>query len=139
MSRAVIRQACAAGAVALSLVLSAGCSGSDSGEPDEGASDAVVEESKGPALSETELTKVALEDGDVEGHKVSKSTATIAQKDVTAGDETCTPVAYAIAGAVLDEPGATVQREGPVSRTPRNETAPTPQRAGEGGPSSRAG
>ncbi|MFD2691458.1 hypothetical protein ACFS5L_42470 [Streptomyces phyllanthi] len=71
----------------------------------------MVEESRGPALSEAELTKVTLRAGDVEGHKVSKPTATVTQKDVKAGDEACVPVAYAVAGTVLGEPRTTVQRE----------------------------
>lgn len=113
LRRAVIRRSCAAGVAALSLTLLAGCSdsgegGSDSGK---GGSEATAEESKAPALSAADLEKVVLKDGDVKGHKVTEPTATIEQKDVKADDEACAPLAYAAIGTVIDQPGATVQRE----------------------------
>ncbi|WP_307835281.1 hypothetical protein [Streptomyces adelaidensis] len=98
-----------AGVAALSLTMLAACSSSGESEGDsgKGGSEASTEE----ALSAADLEKVVLKDGDVEGHKVTEPTATVEQKDVQAEDEACAPLAYAAIGTVIDEPGATVQRE----------------------------
>lgn len=105
LSRAVIRRSCVAGVAALSLTLLAACSDSG-GSESEGDSGG-----KTPTLSAADLEKVALKDGDVEGHKVTEPTATVDQKDVEPGSDECAPVAYAMVGSVVDEPSATVQRE----------------------------
>ncbi|MFE7760355.1 hypothetical protein [Streptomyces sp. NPDC057438] len=94
-----------AGVAALSLTLLAACSdsGGSGGEGESGGGT--------PALSAADLKKVIIEDGDVEGHKVSEPTGTVDRKDIKPGSDACAPVAYAMLGSVVDEPAATVQRE----------------------------
>ncbi|WP_406382945.1 hypothetical protein [Streptomyces sp. NBC_01618] len=116
-STAIRRTAVAAAAVSLAL-LAAGCGGSDSdsGSGGKGA-DAKGKESAAAkpaakALTAAELEKVALTQGDVKGHKIGKAAA----KDVVPVDgikvekEVCAPLAHALMGAEVGEPGAFTKR-----------------------------
>ncbi|MEU9622411.1 MULTISPECIES: hypothetical protein [unclassified Streptomyces] len=114
-STAVRRTAVAAAAVSLAL-LAAGCGGSDSGSDGKGA-DAKGKESAAAkpaakALTAAELEKVALAQGDVKGHKVSEAAAkdVISVDDIKVEKKVCAPLADALMGAQVGEPGAFTKR-----------------------------
>lgn len=64
------------------------------------------------ALSAAELEKAALAQGDVKGHKISKAAAkdTIAVDDIKVEKKVCAPLADALMGAQVGEPGAFTKR-----------------------------
>ncbi|GGW43986.1 hypothetical protein [Streptomyces xantholiticus] len=111
-STAVRRTALAAAAASLVLLVTA-CSGegSDGGTKDKDK-EAAAAEPAAKALTAAELEKLALAEGDVKGHKVAKTGPQdeIAAKDVTTDKAECEPLAKALAGVPLGEPGATVKR-----------------------------
>ncbi|MGW1407973.1 hypothetical protein [Streptomyces sp. NPDC002403] len=114
-STAVRRTAVAATAVSLALLATA-CGGSDSGSGDKGA-DAKGKESAAAApaakaLSAAELEKAALTQGDVKGQKISKAAAkdTISVDDIKVEKKVCAPLANALMGAQVGEPGAFTKR-----------------------------
>lgn len=114
-STAIRRTAVAATAVSLALLATA-CGGSDSGSGDKGA-DSKGKESAAAApaakaLSAAELEKAALAQGDVKGHKISKAAAkdTIAVDDIKVEKKVCAPLADALMGAQVGEPGAFTKR-----------------------------
>jgi hypothetical protein len=114
-STAVRRTAVAATAVSMALFATA-CGGSDSGSGDKGK-DAKGKESAAAApaaeaLSAAELEKAALAQGDVKGHKISEAAAkdTIAVDDIKVEKKVCAPLADALMGAQVGEPGAFTKR-----------------------------
>ncbi|MEE1747853.1 MULTISPECIES: hypothetical protein [unclassified Streptomyces] len=114
-STAIRRTAVAATAVSLALFATA-CGGSDSGSGDKGK-DAKGKESAAAApaakaLSAAELEKAALAQGDVKGHKISKAAAkdTISVDDIKVEKKVCAPLANALMGAQVGEPGAFTKR-----------------------------
>ncbi|MET9660331.1 hypothetical protein [Streptomyces sp. NPDC006510] len=115
-STAIRRTAVAATAVSLALLATACGGGSDSGSSDKGA-DAKGKESAAAApaakaLSAAELEKAALAQGDVKGHKISKAAAkdTISVDDIKVEKKVCAPLADALMGAQVGEPGAFTKR-----------------------------
>ncbi|MEE1845065.1 MULTISPECIES: hypothetical protein [unclassified Streptomyces] len=111
-STAIRRTAVAATAVSLALFATA-CGGSDSGSGDKGK-DAKGKESApaAKALSAAELEKAALAQGDVKGNKISKAAAkdTISVDDIKVEKKACAPLANALMGAQVGEPGAFTKR-----------------------------
>ncbi|MEU9318939.1 hypothetical protein [Streptomyces sp. NPDC048295] len=111
-STAVRRTAVAATAVSLALLATA-CGGSDSGSGDKGA-DAKGKEpaAAAKALSAAELEKAVLAQGDVKGHKISKAAAkdTISVDDIKVEKKVCAPLANALMGVQVGEPGAFTKR-----------------------------
>ncbi|MFJ1717483.1 hypothetical protein [Streptomyces sp. NPDC088244] len=111
-STAIRRTAVAATAVSLALFATA-CGGSDSGSGGKGK-DAKGKESApaAKALSAAELEKAALAQGDVKGNKISKAAAkdTISVDDIKAEKKACAPLANALMGAQVGEPGAFTKR-----------------------------
>ncbi|MEU6874700.1 hypothetical protein ACIODX_05305 [Streptomyces sp. NPDC088190] len=111
-STAIRRTAVAATAVSLALFATA-CGGSDSGSGDKGK-DAKGKESApaAKALSAAELEKAALAQGDVKGNKISKAAAkdTISVDDIKVEKKVCAPLANALMGAQVGEPGAFTKR-----------------------------
>ncbi|MEV7718643.1 hypothetical protein [Streptomyces sp. NPDC088184] len=111
-STAIRRTAVAATAVSLALFATA-CGGSDSGSGDKGK-DVKGKESApaAKALSAAELEKAALAQGDVKGNKISKAAAkdTISVDDIKVEKKACAPLANALMGAQVGEPGAFTKR-----------------------------
>ncbi|MEU2838571.1 hypothetical protein ABZ776_15955 [Streptomyces sp. NPDC007076] len=111
-STAIRRTAVAATAVSLALFATA-CGGSDSGSGGKGK-DAKGKESApaAKALSAAELEKAALAQGDVKGNKISKAAAkdTISVDDIKVEKKACAPLANALMGAQVGEPGAFTKR-----------------------------
>ncbi|MFE7352243.1 hypothetical protein ACFU8Q_03335 [Streptomyces sp. NPDC057543] len=115
-STAIRRTAVAAAAASLAL-LAAGCGGgSDSDSGGKGA-DAKGKESAAAkpaakALTAAELEKVALAQGDVKGHKISEAAAkdVVPVDDIKVEKEVCAPLAHALMGAEVGEPGAFTKR-----------------------------
>ena len=113
-STAVRRTALAAAAASLVLLVSA-CGGEGSGggtKDDTKGKESAAAEPAAKALTAAELEKVALAQGDVEGHKVAEAGPQddIAAKDVTTDRAECKPFAEALSGVALGQPGATVKR-----------------------------
>ncbi|MET9916271.1 hypothetical protein ABZZ04_04205 [Streptomyces sp. NPDC006435] len=115
-SSAIRRTAVAAAAVSLAL-LAAGCGGgSDSGSDGDKAGtkgkESAAAEPAAKALSAAELEKAALAQGDVKGHKISEAAAkdVVAAKDIKVEKEVCAPLANALMGAQVGEPGAFTKR-----------------------------
>ncbi|MGW2178106.1 hypothetical protein ACWCXX_08485 [Streptomyces sp. NPDC001732] len=115
-SSAVRRTAVAAAAVSLAL-LAVGCGGSDSGSGGKGADakgkeSAAAEPTAAKVLSAAELEKAALAQGDVKGHKISEAAAkdVIAADDIKVEKEACAPLADALMGAQVGEPGVFTKR-----------------------------
>ncbi|MER5499076.1 hypothetical protein ACFYXP_35005 [Streptomyces sp. NPDC002466] len=115
-SSAIRRTAVAAAAVSLAL-LAAGCGGgSDSGSDAKGkdtkGKESAAAEPAAKALTAAELEKAALAQGDVEGHKISEAAAkdVVAADDIKVEKEVCTPLANALMGAQVGEPGAFTKR-----------------------------
>ncbi|MFD4762719.1 hypothetical protein ACFWOJ_28815 [Streptomyces sp. NPDC058439] len=117
-STAIRRTAVAAAAASLAL-LAAGCGGGSDSDSVSGGkgTDAKGKESAAAkpaakALNAAELEKVALAQGDVNGHKISAAAA----KDVVPVDgikvakEVCAPLAHALMGAEVGAPGAFTKR-----------------------------
>ncbi|MEU0370436.1 hypothetical protein ABZ070_09260 [Streptomyces sp. NPDC006283] len=113
-STAVRRTALAAAAASLVLLVTA-CGGDGSGgdgdTKDKGGETGAAEPAA-KALTVAELEKLAIAQGDVKGHKVAKAGPQddIAAKDVTTDQAECLPLARALAGVPVGEPGATVKR-----------------------------
>ncbi|WP_405685784.1 hypothetical protein [Streptomyces sp. NBC_00057] len=115
-STAIRRTAVAATVVSLALLATACGGGSDSGSADKGADakgkDSAAAKPAAKALTAAELEKAALAQGDVKGHKISKTAA----KDVISGDdikvekEVCAPLVDALMGAQVGEPAAFTKR-----------------------------
>ncbi|MEU6014953.1 hypothetical protein ABZ826_13150 [Streptomyces sp. NPDC047515] len=110
------RTAVAAGTVCLALLATA-CGGSDSGSGsgDKGADAKGKDSAAKPAakaLTAAELEKAALAQGDVKGHKISKAAAkdVISVDDIKVEKKVCAPLADALMGARVGEPGAFTKR-----------------------------
>ncbi|MDK0521115.1 hypothetical protein [Streptomyces sp. ML-6] len=115
-SSAIRRTAVAAAAVSLAL-LAAGCgggsdSGSDGKKADTKGKESAAAEPAAKVLSAAELEKAALAQGDVKGHKISEAAAkdVVATDDIKVEKEVCTPLANALMGAQVGEPGAFTKR-----------------------------
>ncbi|HEX5569254.1 MAG TPA: hypothetical protein VFY14_20450 [Streptomyces sp.] len=125
------RTAIAASAVCLALLATA-CGGSDSGGEDKEKTKVEKTEETAPAepaakaKTAAELEKLALADGDVEGHKVEKAGPddTIAAKDISVDKAECEPLAQALSAAPVGEPGATVRRKA-TSEPKKDEEGPS--------------
>lgn len=127
-SIAVRRSALAAAAASLVLLVTA-CSGegSDGGTEDKGKESAAAQPAA-EALTAAELEKLALEQGDVKDHKITKAGPEddIAAEDVTTDKAECEPLTRAMAGVPLGDPAATVKR-----RATAEPTAADPSKDGE--------
>ncbi|MFJ8888061.1 hypothetical protein ACIRJR_32310 [Streptomyces sp. NPDC102402] len=127
---AVRRTALAAAAASLALLASA-CGGSDSdAKGDGGASGAKDDASAKPAavkgLSSAELEKVSLEQGDVAGHKISKTgPEDILQPGaVTADKKECEPLGFAFYGVKRGTPVGNAGRK--VVEEPKKDESADP-------------
>ncbi|MEU1123658.1 hypothetical protein ABZ371_08755 [Streptomyces sp. NPDC005899] len=128
---AVRRSAIAASVVSLALLVTA-CGGSDSGDgkdaapsaKDGGATKAAV-----TALTQAEIDKASLEQGDVAGHKVTDIGAEDAVKpgDVTADKKECEPFAFAYSGMKRGTPVGTAGRQ--VVQEPKKDATADPEDA----------
>ncbi|MER8085859.1 hypothetical protein ACIO6T_06770 [Streptomyces sp. NPDC087532] len=110
------RTAVAASTVCLALLATA-CGGSDSGSGSgDKSADAKGKDSAAKpaakALTAAELEKVALAQGDVKGHRISKAAAkdVVSVDDIKVAKEVCAPLADALMGAQVGEPGAFIKR-----------------------------
>ncbi|MER5746561.1 hypothetical protein ABT097_25205 [Streptomyces sp. NPDC002225] len=116
-SIAIRRTAVAATAASLALLVTA-CGGSDSASgPDAGDKGAKGKESAAAApaakaLSAAELEKVALAQGDVKDHEISKTAAkdTLPVDQIKVEKEACTPLVHALMGSQVGEPAAFTKR-----------------------------
>ncbi|WP_031508869.1 hypothetical protein [Streptomyces megasporus] len=114
-STAARRTALAASAACLALLATA-CGGSESGGKDEDKAKAEKSASAEPAakaMTSAELEKLALADGDVEGHTVEKAGPedTVSAKDVSVDKKECEPLVHAQLGVAPGDPAATVLRK----------------------------
>ncbi|MFD8191460.1 hypothetical protein [Streptomyces wuyuanensis] len=122
---ALRRTAVAVTTVSLALLATA-CSGGEGGGGDKanGGSSAAAEPAA-RALTAAELEKLALAEGEVKGHKVTKT----GPEDEVAGDKVvvdkadCKPLADAVAAVPLGEAKATVKRK--VIEEPKKDDAAT--------------
>ncbi|MFG3306352.1 hypothetical protein [Streptomyces wuyuanensis] len=121
---AIRRTAVAVTAVSLALLATA-CSGGEGGGGDKAKGGSAAAEPAGKALTAAELEKVALAEGEVKGHKVTKT----GPEDEVAGDKVvvdkaeCKPLADAVAAVPLGEAKATVKRK--VIEEPKKDDAAT--------------
>ncbi|MFF1500634.1 hypothetical protein ACFVZR_12285 [Streptomyces sp. NPDC058316] len=113
---AIRRTAVAASTVCLALLATA-CGGSDSGSGSgDKSADAKGKDSAAKpaakALTAAELEKAALAQGDVKGHRISKAAAkdVVSVDDIKVAKEVCAPLADALMGAQVGEPGAFTKR-----------------------------
>ncbi|MFD9758282.1 hypothetical protein [[Kitasatospora] papulosa] len=111
MRATVVRRTALAAAAASLTLLATACSGSDSdAKGDGGASGAKDDASAKPsavkALSSAELEKVSLEQGDVAGHKVTKTGPSDIAKpgEVTVDKKECEPIGFAFYGVERGSP-----------------------------------
>ncbi|HWU04923.1 MAG TPA: hypothetical protein VN520_00685 [Streptomyces sp.] len=129
MRTTAVRRTTLAAVVASLTLLTTACSGSDSGaEADGGAPGAKGGASAEPAavkaLSSAELEKVSLEQGDVTGHKITKTgPEDIAQPgEVTVDKKECEPIGFAFYGVKRGAPVGNAGRK--VVEVPtKNESA----------------
>ncbi|MEV3932253.1 hypothetical protein [Streptomyces sp. NPDC049944] len=129
MRATAVRRTALAAAVASLALLATACSGSDSdAKGDGGASGAKDDASSKPAavkaLSSAELEKVSLEQGDVEGHKITKNgPEDIAQPgDVTVDKKECEPIGFAFYGVKRGTPVGNAGRKA-VEEPKKDESA----------------
>ncbi|MFD9288541.1 hypothetical protein ACFWBV_09585 [Streptomyces sp. NPDC060030] len=129
MRATVVRRTALAAAVASLTLLATACSGSESdAKGDDGASGGKGEASTKPsavkALSSAELEKVSLEQGDVAGHKITKTgPEDIAKPDeVTVDKKECEPIGFAFYGVERGDPVGNAGRKA-VQEPKKDETA----------------
>ncbi|MDF6019707.1 hypothetical protein [Streptomyces sp. JH34] len=129
MRATVVRRSALAAAVASLTLLATACSGSESdAKGDDGASGGKGEASTKPsavkALSSAELEKVSLEQGDVAGHKITKTgPEDIAKPDeVTVDKKECEPIGFAFYGVERGDPVGNAGRKA-VQEPKKDETA----------------
>ncbi|MEU9256940.1 hypothetical protein AB0D68_00470 [Streptomyces sp. NPDC048212] len=129
MRATVVRRTALAAAAASLTLLATACSGSDSdAKGDGGASGAKDDASAKPsavkALSSAELEKVSLEQGDVAGHKVTKTgPADIAKPgEVTVDKKECEPIGFAFYGVERGSPVGNAGRKA-VQEPKKDESA----------------
>lgn len=126
----VRRSAVAATAVSLALLVTA-CGGDakddaapkESAKAESSAPAAAEEAPQAKVLSEDELKKAILAEGDVEGFKIAESTkvevAGLAKSKVSADKAECEPLARLVAGVTLGEPTAITRAR--ATATPKKE------------------
>ncbi|MEU0145882.1 hypothetical protein ABZ119_07960 [Streptomyces sp. NPDC006288] len=122
---AVRRTSLAASAACLAL-LAAACGGSDSGDKDDSAASGAKGDATKPAvkaLTSAELEKASLEQGDVAGHKISKTgPEDIAQPGaVTVDKKECEPIGFAFYGVKRGNPVGNAGRK--VVEEPKKKSA----------------
>ncbi|TXS16825.1 MULTISPECIES: hypothetical protein [unclassified Streptomyces] len=132
MRATVVRRTALAAAAASLTLLATACSGSDSdAKGDGGTSGAKDEASTKPsavkALSSAELEKVSLEQGDVAGHKVTKTgPEDIAKPDeVTVDKKECEPIGFAFYGVERGSPVGNAGRK--VVQEPKKDESADPE------------
>ncbi|MGY0018413.1 hypothetical protein ACVHNB_05440 [Streptomyces sp. YJ-C3] len=105
------RTALTASAVSLVLLVTA-CGGSDSDEGDKKAGGAAAEKTAAKTLTAGELEKLAVAQGDVKDHEITKpGKDDVFEADALSVDKSqCKPVAQALSALPAGEPAATVQR-----------------------------
>ncbi|MDF6063838.1 hypothetical protein AB0G98_03065 [Streptomyces sp. NPDC020196] len=129
MRATVVRRTALAAAAASLTLLATACSGSDSdAKGDGGASGAKDDASAKPsvvkALSSAELEKVSLEQGDVAGHKVTKTGPSDIAKpgEVTVDKKECEPIGFAFYGVERGSPVGNAGRKA-VQEPKKDESA----------------
>ncbi|MFE9364910.1 hypothetical protein ACFYNN_19385 [Streptomyces sp. NPDC006978] len=134
MRAPAVRRTALAAAVASLTLLATACSGSDSdAKGDGGASGGKDATSSKPAavkaLTTAELEKVSLEQGDVAGHKISKTgPEDIAQpEDVTVDKKECEPIGFAFYGVKRGTPVGNAGRK--VVQEPKKDESADPEDA----------
>ncbi|MFE5241112.1 MULTISPECIES: hypothetical protein [unclassified Streptomyces] len=134
MRATAVRRTALAAAVASLTLLATACSGSDSDAKGDGdASGAKDSSSAKPAavkaLTTAELEKVSLEQGDVAGHKITKTGPEDIGKaeDVTVDKKECEPIGYAFYGVKRGEPVGNAGRK--VVEEPKKDEAADPEDA----------
>lgn len=117
MKRFVLpRTGIAAAASVLSLALATGCSdsGSDSGDSDKAAG-AKETTAAAKALNSTELEKLVVATGDVDGYEVSSATDSEAfassKEKVKVVEEKCAPIAYVLTGFAPGDSASYLNRQ----------------------------
>ncbi|MFD5873380.1 hypothetical protein [Streptomyces sp. NPDC060322] len=132
MRATAVRRTALAAAVASLTLLATACSGSDSdAKGDGGTSGAKDDASAKPAavkaLSSAELEKASLEQGDVAGHKISKTgPEDIAQPgDVTVDKKECEPIGFAFYGVKRGTPVGNAGRK--VVEEPKKDESADPE------------
>ncbi|MFD6277755.1 hypothetical protein ACFWFI_19605 [Streptomyces sp. NPDC060209] len=132
MRATAVRRTALAAAVASLTLLATACSGSDSdAKGDGGASggkdDASTKPTAVKALTSAELEKVSLEQGDLAGHKVTKTgPKDIAQADeVTVDKKECEPIGYAFYGVKRGDPVGNAGRK--VVQEPKKDESADPE------------
>ncbi|MDQ0794877.1 hypothetical protein [Streptomyces sp. B1I3] len=129
---AVRRSAIAASVVSLALLVTA-CGGSDAKDEkdsaapsakDGGATKAAVK-----ALTQAEIEKASLEQGDVAGHKITKTGAedVVKSGDVTVDKKECEPLGFAYSGMKRGTPVGTAGRQ--VVQEPEKDATADPEDA----------
>ncbi|WP_203181697.1 hypothetical protein [Streptomyces pratensis] len=129
MRATAVRRTAFAAAVASLTLLATACGGSDSDAKGDGGStgakdDASAKPATVKALTSAELEKASLEQGDVAGHKVSKTgPEDIAQVgDVTVDKKECEPIGFAFYGVKRGTPVGNAGRK-VVEEPKKNESA----------------
>ncbi|MFD9234793.1 hypothetical protein ACFWB3_05845 [[Kitasatospora] papulosa] len=129
MRATVVRRTALAAAAASLTLLATACSGSDSdAKGDGGASGAKDDASAKPsavkALTSAELEKVSLEQGDVAGHKVTKTGPSDIAKpgEVTVDKKECEPIGFAFYGVERGSPVGNAGRKA-VQEPKKDESA----------------
>ncbi|MFJ2831843.1 hypothetical protein ACIPC1_30490 [Streptomyces sp. NPDC087263] len=113
---ALPRTGVAAAASVLSLALATGCSdsGSDSADGDK-AGGAKASTAAAKALSSTELEKLIVATGDIDGYEVTTTTESDAfassKEEVKVVDEKCAPIAYVLTGFAPGDSTAYLNRQ----------------------------
>ncbi|MGW0788487.1 hypothetical protein ACWD04_09560 [Streptomyces sp. NPDC002911] len=134
MRATAVRRTALAAAVASLALFATACSGSDSdAKGDGGASggkdDASAKPAAAKALTSAQLEKVSLEQGDVEGHKITKAgPQDIAQPgDVTVDKKECEPIGFALYGVERGTPVGNAGRR--VLEEPKKDESADPEDA----------
>ncbi|MFE9725358.1 hypothetical protein ACFYQ5_17600 [Streptomyces sp. NPDC005794] len=134
MRATAVRRTALAAAVASLTLFATACGGSDSAaKGDGGASgtkgDAAAKPAAAKALTSAELEKVSLEQGDVAGHKISKTgPKDIAQPgDVTVDKKECEPIGFAFYGVKRGTPVGNAGRK--VVEEPKKDESAAPEDA----------
>ncbi|MFC8230852.1 hypothetical protein [Streptomyces sp. NPDC057287] len=134
MRATAVRRTALAAAVASLTLLATACGGSDSDAKGDGAAsgakdDASAKPAAVKALSSAELEKVSLEQGDVAGHKISKTgPEDIAQPgDVTVDKKECEPIGFAFYGVKRGTPVGNAGRK--VVEEPKKDESADPEDA----------
>lgn len=129
MRATAVRRTALAAAVASLTLLATACSGSDSGDKGDGGTsgakdDAASKPAAVKALTSAELEKVSLEDGDLAGHKISKTGPEDIGKaaDLTVDKKECEPIGQAFYGVKRGEPVGNAGRK-VVQEPVKDETA----------------